>query len=166
MSREIDSIVEQYHRLVPAVAARSFPALSHDQDLQQCGLIGLWRAAQTWDGVRPFPPYARRCILNAMRNYVRDKSRLTTHEVHASQPPPSPADQEELAAARLDLRDRIRAVWPPGSRERYILTALAAGVPKPAVASALGIDTYAVTRIARRAVIKLHLPPTDKGREP
>ncbi len=157
MSREIDSIVEQYHRLVPLVAARSFPALSHDQDLRQCGLIGLWRAAQTWDGRRPFPPYARRCILNAMRNYVRDRGRVSAKEVSMTAlPPPSPADQEELAAARLDLRDRIRAVWPPGSRERYILTALAAGVPKPAVASALGIDTYAVTRIARRAYEKLN----------
>lgn len=156
MSREIDSIVEQYHRLVPLVAARSFPALSHDQDLQQCGLIGLWRAAQTWDGVRPFPPYARRCILNAMRNYVRDRGRVSAKEVSMAALPSSPSDLEERSAARLDLRDRIRAVWPPGSRERYILTALAAGVPKPAVADALGVDTYAVTRTARRAYKKLN----------
>lgn len=163
MSAEIDFLIEQHQSLVPRVAARSFPSLSRDPDLLQCGLIGLWRAAQTWDGERPFPPYARRCILNAMRNYTRDKNRITIHELPAAAPPLSRGDLEECAAARLDLGDRIRRAWPPNSRERYILTALAAGASKRAVAAALGVDTYTVTRTARRAAEKLHL---QEDREP
>lgn len=163
MSAEIDRLIAQHQSLVPRVAARSFPSLSRDPDLLQCGLIGLWRAAQTWDGKRPFPPYARRCILNAMRNYARDKNRIAAHELSAAAPPTSPYGLEERAAARLDLGESIRRAFPPDSRERYILTALAAGASKRAVAGALGVDTYTVTRTARRAAEKLHL---DEDREP
>lgn len=146
MSR-VDALVGDNLPLVRAVAARAFPDRREDDDLLQCGRIALWQAARRWDGQRPFAPYACSCIHNAMRRFLKDQAdppRL---------PPPDRADDcwDDRLLDDLCLRQRIAAAWPPGSLEHYVLTCLAAGVPKQRLAAALGRPTWALTRLARRA---------------
>lgn len=151
MAHDVEQLIHKHKRMVYWVARRHFPSCRADPDLLQCGLIGLWRAAQSWDQDKPFAPYAAVCIKNAMRNHLRQVSRWETPIAPEDIPPMAAAATEERTAARLDLQESIEAAFPPNSRERYILTALSTGVSKGAVAAALGLDTHQVTKLAKRA---------------
>ena len=135
--------------LVQAVAWRSFPALARDEDLLQCGRIALWQAVQHWDHRRPFRPFACACIHNAMGRWA---GRIRHWSAQPAPPAQTDApDHSEEVVDRLALAARIAAAWPPGSREHYLLTSLARGVPKAELAGRLGCSTWNITRICRRA---------------
>jgi RNA polymerase sigma factor (sigma-70 family) len=151
--QEEEDLIIRYRRLVEFTARRFFPRLRHDQDLLQCGLIGLWEATRTWSGAGEFAAYASRCILNNMKDYVRSEQKA---RVSGSQKVREGSrGYEEALIDRLDNNARIKAAWPENSRERYVLLALSAGVCKQAVAAALGVDLHTVRRIAVRAMEKL-----------
>jgi len=156
-TKEVENLVERHQRLVNAVARRSFPALFDDADLLQCGFIGLWRAAESWDGTRPFPPLASACIRNAMRNHLRERRRQHWGETVAPEEMPETpvSGGQEERLEELALSERIRKAFPPRSRERYVLLALARGESKKDIAGALGVDADRVQKIARRSYGKL-----------
>ena len=143
-------LLERHQNLVYYTARNSFPQQAQDPDLLQSGFIGLWKAARSWDGRRPFSTYACRCIQNEMRSYLRKLRRWgpTLPPVGQDQPVPS---QEERILDDLAFYQAVEETWPPNSRERLVLTALAAGVSKAALAAGLGTDTYHITKLARRA---------------
>lgn len=152
MSRQMDALVGDNLPLVQAVACRSFPDRKEDQDLLQSGRIALWQAAVRWDGQRPFRPYACACIHNAMAQWCKAQSRWQSPPAASGLPnDESSQDWQEEVLADLALAQRITSAWPPGSDEYYVLTALAAGVPKDRLAARLGCETWALTRLARRA---------------
>ncbi|NCB51941.1 MAG: sigma-70 family RNA polymerase sigma factor [Clostridia bacterium] len=147
---ETERLIARHHRLVWVTARRFFPRLSHDQDLLQCGLIGLWEATRSWSGEGEFATYASRSILNNMKDYLR-----------AAYKAPPPVDRggreraesyEDRLIDRLDTVAGIKAAWPENSRERYILLALSAGVSKQSIAAALGVELHTVRRIAVKAM--------------
>ena len=145
----VDALIEANRSLVDAVARRRFTAKCRDPDLLQCGMIGLWRAAEHWDGVRHFPPFAMACISNAMRNHLRTlRAQASEYPLPDELPDPGAEDEH---MERLLLLERIDAAWPPNSRERLILVSLASGVTKTALAASLGTDTYHIQKIALRA---------------
>ncbi len=150
---EVEGLLAQHRGLVLLTARRFFPRSQGDDDLLQCGLIGLWEAARTWRGAGAFPCYARRCILNNMRDYLRAQQRaVPPPEVWRRDPSES---YEEEAIDRLDMLARIRAAWPENSRERYVLLALLRGVSRQSIAAALGVQLHTVRRIAVRAAARL-----------
>ena len=152
MSRRTDALVRDNLPLVQAVACRSFPGRREDPDLLQSGRIALWQAALRWDGRRPFRPYACACIRNAMAQWCRSQLRWQSLPEGAECPDPRRSqDWQEDLLDDLGLAQRIASAWPPGSDEYRVLTALAAGVPKEQLAARLGWDTWALTRLARRA---------------
>lgn len=152
---QVEQLIEAHRALVDE-QARRFGALAHDPDLLQCGMIGLWRAAEHWDGVRPFPALARTCIRNAMLSHLRTLQRWGPTPDPAARPEPEdPTAGEDQRLDRLDLTARIRAAFPGSSVEGYVLLALSHGVSKCAVAAALGMDTYQVTKLARKAWKKI-----------
>ena len=146
----VEALLQGHLPLIRSEAYARFPAFCRDPDLLQCGLIGLWEAAERWDGRVPFDVFARKCIYHNMLDHVRMLRRWgPTLEYRPAK------DTREAgpdpAAETLELLERIRGVWPPNSRERYVLTALATGVSKTALALSLGMDTYRLTQTARRA---------------
>ena len=144
-----NALLEDNLSLVQAVAHRSFHPLCRDQDLLQCGRIALWQASLHWDGNRPFRPYACACIHNAMTRWATRLGRwsaLPPEEYDLDTPSPEGRIVDDLA-----FRTRIEAVWPPGSEEHLVLTSLADGVPKEALAARLGRSTWSLTRFSRRA---------------
>ncbi len=158
MSREVrasreraSALIEEYRGLVGKVASRRFPSRRGDDDLLQSGLIGLWEAAKTWSGKTPFEPFARTCIYHNMLDYVRaagvragDAQELPEHLEAGGN------DWELMGDA--DMLEQINSAWPAGSREHMILAELAHGADKRELAARMGLKTYQVTRIAKRAV--------------
>jgi len=147
---EAEGLVLRHQGLVYMTARRFFPQRLQDQDLLQCGLIGLWEATRIWCGDGEFMPFARHCILNNMRDYLRGEHRAAP----ATDCQAREADHgyEDETIDRLDMLWRIKNAWPENSRERYVLIALSKGISKQSVAAALGVQYQTVCRIAKRAL--------------
>lgn len=149
--RERESkLVEQYIELVGRVARRRFASRLPDDDLLQAGRIGLWEAAKKWNGKTPFEPFARTCIYHNMLDYVRAAGAKGGTEELPENMEAGPNGWEQMGDA--DMLERIGRAWPVGSREHVILSNLARGIDKRTVAARMGLKTYQVTRIAKRAV--------------
>ena len=144
---EIEALIQAHRGLVTAIAAR-FGDLSRDPDLLQCGMIGLWRAAECWDGEHPFPALASVCIRNAMYSHLRQVSRWE---------PPVAEFTEEGAPDAGDLSRAVRERYAPGSRERLILLGLLEGKTKKELARQLGLSPAVVSALARTAWRRLEL---------
>ena len=153
MSREQEAkIIEQYKKLVSSVAARKFYRWRFDEDLLQSGLIGLWEAAQKWDGAKNFTAFARVCIYRNMLDYVRSKAAQPSGEEL-----PDTFVYEEVYSNldNLEFLEKIGGTFMPGTREHIILAELALGASKKELAKSMNMDTPQVSRIARRAVKRI-----------
>lgn len=147
----LDALLERHRPLVDAVARRRFPACASDPDLLQCGMIGLWKATEKWDGQRPFIPFAKACIHNAMVDHLRAQAPLEPDFDDALPSPPPPPDH---SAEDRELSRRIAAAWPPGP-ERTALLSIASGTPKRRLAREMGLTGAQLTRLLKRAWKKL-----------
>jgi len=62
-------------QLVFHVLNKKFPWGLYDEDLQQCGRIGLWQACLTFDeDIAKFASYACPCIANAIKIEIRSRN--------------------------------------------------------------------------------------------
>lgn len=144
----VEELIRRYRPMVYAAARRLAPWPRQDEDLLQCGLIGLWKAAERWDETRPFPPLARRCVENEMVTYLRQQRR---------QAPTVPLRRAEEALvyeedwSAVETRDAVERATPPHSRERALLLAVADGHTVTEAAGRLGISRQTAQRKLRRA---------------
>jgi len=148
--QELEQLILE-HRYMIITAARAVGGrLADDPDLLQCGMIGLWRAAEQWDGERPFRPLAKVCIRHAMVDHLRMVSRWE-EAVDLS------GDGESRAGAAWETRDEdnldraICDAFPPGSTERGVLRGLLAGRSKEYLARRYGTTRKRLSRMARSA---------------
>lgn len=163
MKREgdlVETLIGRYRPLVYAAARRLCPALKRDEDLLQCGMIGLWRAAEIWDGQRPFSPLAMRYVETEMLRHLRYLSR---------QPKTVPLAPEHLRATRetdftrCELESDLDRKFPPESQEHRVLAAVLRGETLSDAATAAGTSRRAIRRRLRRKAGRL-LGPRDHAR--
>lgn len=122
--------------------AKSFGTAGRDQDMIQCGRIGLWRAAERWDGERDFKPLAKKCIRNAMLNHLRQVRHWE---------PAVDIFEDVGAEDERDLVGAIKHTFGSGSIERDVLISLLKGTPKQDLADKYGVSRKTITRIAADA---------------
>lgn len=82
MERVLEFIVnrqklfEDNLKLVYFVIRKYYPNLIYDEDIIQCGTIGLWQASEKWEeGKSKFSTFATRCICNALTVEFRQRNR-------------------------------------------------------------------------------------------
>lgn len=64
----IQKLIEDNINLVYFVIHKYYPTFSKDEDIIQSGMLGLCRAANTWDESRAaFSSFASKCIINDIR---------------------------------------------------------------------------------------------------
>lgn len=157
----VEELIRRYRPMVYAAGRRLAPWLRQDEDLLQCGLIGLWKAAEQWDEVRPFPPLARRCVENEMLSYLRRLRR---------QPPTAPLRQMEETLvynedwSAVETRDAIERATAPHSRERAMLLAVADGYTVTEAAARTGLSRQTAARKLRRGARRLGLTVASRGK--
>lgn len=150
----VEELIRRYRPMVYAAARRLAPRMKGDEDLLQCGLIGLWKAAEQWDEARPFPPLARRCVENEMISYLRRQSRqLSTVPLGAAEE--TLAYHEDWSAA--EVRCAADQSLPPRSRERALLLAVADGYSVADAAARVGLSRQTAKRKLRRGCQRLGL---------
>lgn len=170
-------LIEHNLRLVAHVSKKYYGAGTDPDDLVSIGTIGLVKAVSTFDkekGIR-LATYASRCIENEILMYFR-AGKKTEKDVSISDPIETDRDGGALTlvdviADDLNLAEfcenRILSEKLGGlllreldARERQILTlryGLAGGEERPQreVAKALGISRSYVSRIEKKALLKL-----------
>lgn len=73
---EAEALFESNQKLVYAILNKYYPTFAQDEDMQQEGMFGLWKACLTYDpsGYR-FSTYAGTCILNQIRMAMRQQAK-------------------------------------------------------------------------------------------
>ncbi len=151
MKRDIDALIENNIDIVQSVARKHFASRLPDDDLIQCGLIGLWEAAQKWSGSGDFPAFAKICIYHNMLDYVRGlsaKKRTPCEDLNESDKA-AEDDYSNLDAAEL-CREFARVLLE-NTLEYVVLSQLALNGDICAVADGLGVDVSEVRKVAKRA---------------
>ena len=97
-------LIEDNMNLVHFIISKHYPTFIGDEDIAQCGMIGLCRAADTWkDDKSAFSTYASKCILNEI--YDEFKRRCRHKEVWSLDYPIRNEDGETTASGDLVVGD-------------------------------------------------------------
>lgn len=143
----VEALIRKYRPMVVGMARKRRPWGPQDEDLIQCGLIGLWRAAEAWDQERPFVPLARQYIKGGMADYFRAQARqLRTLPLEGREE----AAPDELEG--VELRVAVEGALPAGSRQRALLLALLDGLSLSEAARGVGLRPARARQMARRAL--------------
>lgn len=71
---EFETLVVENRKLVYFLLNRYYPTFRYDEDLKQCGMIGLIKAAKSYNLEDDrFSSFASKCILNEIRNELRNR---------------------------------------------------------------------------------------------
>lgn len=168
MKRDIDALIERNTGIVGNVARKHFASRLPDDDLLQCGLIGLWEAAQKWGGVDPFPAFARICIYHNMLDYVRGLSAMKRAPCEELKAADAAEEDQYTDLETAELLDEIGRVFPVGSEEHLLLSELALNGDIRAVARCSGLNVSKVRKAAKRAyraVIEAREAKENKDKE-
>lgn len=158
----VEELIGRYKPMVYAAARRLAPWLRKDEDLLQCGLIGLWKAAEQWDEARPFPPLARRCIENEMRNHLRQYRRQVP-TVPLRRVEDSLTYEEDWSA--VEARDAVERLTPPHSRERALFLAVADGYTVTEAGRRVGLSRQNAKHKLRRGAERLGLTVAKRRKD-
>jgi RNA polymerase sigma factor (sigma-70 family) len=139
---EVDKLVQENQGLVYHVAHKSFGSRLGDEDMIQCGFIGLWNAARVWDEERPFSSFACICIKNAMLDYLRGESnRVFTIDIE---------EQNDIPDEKQEPKDGMVNLFPYGTIEREVAELLSKGYTKKETADILKKSAKTVYRACAR----------------
>lgn len=67
--------IEENIKLVYFFINKYYPSFSKDEDIIQCGMLGLCKAAKKWKQEGEFSSYACQCILNEVRTELRNRAK-------------------------------------------------------------------------------------------
>lgn len=172
-------LIEHNLRLVAHVARKYTAGTTESDDLISIGTIGLIKAVSSYDpskGIR-LATYAARCIENEILMHLRASKKLQ-NEVSLNEPLGTDREGNEIALIdilgsedeevdeKVDLTQRIKKLYhlirsALEGREQMIIRlryGLCGGCSKTQreVAESLGISRSYVSRIEKKALIKLH----------
>lgn len=78
---ERDKLITENMRLVYYLVRKYYPTYIGNEDVIQEGMVGLIKAADTWDEEkRSFSTYATNCIINQIRMYFRREMKHPTYK--------------------------------------------------------------------------------------
>lgn len=146
MTYDRNRLVEENAGLVKLVQSK-FPK---DEELYQVGMIALWEAAQKWDGIHSFHPWAKRVIRHRMIDCMR-RRRAREEELNEERE----SDYQDMEDTRDEIRRCVKEIFPRRSRERRVVLSLLSGKSKQQIAKRMGISVQTVRRISKRAYMEI-----------
>ena len=73
---KIQQLINENINLVYYIIRKYYPTFVDDEDITQCGMVGLCKAANTWDENKStFSTYAGKCIRNEIKHEFRDRKK-------------------------------------------------------------------------------------------
>lgn len=163
--REVETLVLNNQGLVPYIMRNHFNIEQYDEDMFQCGMIGLWKAAKTWDESKSrFATYACRCITNEILMYLRCKTNRSTSDTSLDNPisPDSDIEFKDLIPCDddpfevIELREVIVQLKQNlAPRELKVLELSMRGANQSTIAKRVGCTQSYVSRLKKQIKEKL-----------
>lgn len=73
---DIQKFIEENTNLVHFLINKYYPYFSADEDIIQCGMLGLCKAAEKWDSSKSkFSTYATKWILSEIKRELRERGK-------------------------------------------------------------------------------------------
>lgn len=77
--KSVDELIKENEKLVYFVIQKHYPTRASDDDVIQCGMIGLWKAIKLYDPSKntKFSTLACKCISNEIISFLKKDTRQT-----------------------------------------------------------------------------------------
>lgn len=161
---ERDQLITDNMQLVYFLISKYFPDYIQNEDVQQEGMLGLIKAADTFNSSKgKFSTYASTCILNTIRHYFSrenkhtgclslEKTILTDEAGNDLTILDTIVGDEDVNTSRVDLKLLYDALKEP---EKKVMELLSLSYSERAIAKELGVSHTHVQKIRRRILRKL-----------
>lgn len=154
-------LIENNLNLVYHIVHKYYPTYTRDEDIIQCGMVGLCKAADEWDESKSqFSTFAGICILNEIRNEFR--KRIKHQEVLSLDYEVDDEDGGRTSFGNLIVGDEnIDYIdFSPKSdllteREKTVYKLICDGLNCTEIGKKLGISEQAVNKVKRRIIKRI-----------
>lgn len=72
------NFIEENLGLVYLIIREYYPAFISDEDIVQCGMVGLCKAANKWEKRGKFSSFARKIILDEIRTELKLRGKISS----------------------------------------------------------------------------------------
>ena len=153
---EKQKMIEENMNLVYFTISKYFPKYLKDADIVQCGMLGLCKAADTWEeGKKQFSTYATRCISNEILHELRNRKRhplpslsldyeYSTSDGDVPMVAFIPGDTD---VQFVDIKGVIDKLSPS---EQQVFTLLCNGMQQVEIAKICGLTPSRINQITRK----------------
>lgn len=149
------NLVEDNMNLVYFLINKYYPTFNYDEDIIQCGMVGLCKAADTWDESNcTFSTYASKCILNEInmefRRRRKNKTQLSLD--YKVQTEDGAVEFGDLIVGKddvdfVDIESIINKLTP---REREVFSLLRNGASPSDITRTFGWSRQRTSKILRK----------------
>lgn len=148
-------LVEENMNLVYFTIHTFYPKMITDEDIIQCGMVGLCKAAETWDETRStFVTYACRCIGYEINNEIKSRKRhkgvLSLDYEYRSEDESAPFGEfivGEQDVGYVDVDDIVNFLSP---REKEVFYLISNGVSPSDITEMFGWSRSRTNQIMRK----------------
>lgn len=152
-------LIEDNMKLVYHVISTYYPTFVNNEDLQQTGMVGLCKAADTWDESKStFSTYACKCILNEIRMEFRRSRKhtgLLSLDYLVTNGEGDVVTQGDLLVGDEDIDfvdyEAVKSFYDDLSeRDKAIIDGTIAGVSQKKIADRFGVKQSTIAMRLRR----------------
>lgn len=155
---ERNKLVEDNMKLVYGIVNRRYPSFAFDDDLIQVGMLGLIRAADTWDESRAkFSTWAYRCILDDIKLELKRRIESTSLSLDYNDTEESNTTMLDhiVGDTDVDLSPLMTYGVDLSDREMEVLGYVINGGKVTDLANEQGVSPQAISQVYRRAAYKV-----------
>lgn len=137
--------------LVYYIISKDYPTFIGDEDLIQSGMLGLVKAADTWDEVKAkFSTYAYRCIRNEInQEFIRRKTHSNNISLETKVGEEGTLADILIGEDDVDYIDKIEFHEQLTPEELAVLLFVEQGYPNVEIANATGMSVQKVQKTKR-----------------
>lgn len=141
--------------LVHGLLHKYHPSFAFDEDIIQCGMLGLCKAAETYNEERgKFSTYASRVILNEIRQEFRRRKKyngdVSLSTVVHSDEDNLTLEEQLVSQDNVNYSDDEAMLSKLTKREREVALLRSQGYKQEEIAIKLGVDQPTVSKICTR----------------
>ena len=149
-------LIEDNLKLVYHTVHKYYPAYATDEDIIQCGMLGLCKAADKWDETKSkFSTFACMCVINEIRQEFRRRAKhqgilSLDYEVDSEDGEKSSFGNCIASEDKVELIDFTIDIQRLSKREQEICEFCKQGMTFAEIGRKLGISRQAVWKAARK----------------
>lgn len=160
MDKSRQDLVLDNMNLVYHTLHKYFPTYAFDEDIQQIGMLGLCKAADTYDDTKSkFSTYAVKCIVNQVRMELRSRSRrmdtVSLESVVSESSDGETLELGDVCRGESDVGSVINVMDALNDRERKVVELRYAGLEVNEIVRELGLSRATISKAISQTKIKL-----------